>query len=944
MKTKVLVGGIDYTRHATMPLQEQKTADESLDAGYLELVSINQEKPVKPFTKCQIIKDDGISKETEYYYIASDESNEVIKNKHFNHDLVLIEETKELERYIVDVKTLTNPIVRNYLDNPSKIMANGETTTYWVFNTPFYVTFDMYSPQEINTEVECLRPYYLLHAIQDVADTWNGGSIVNVELSIYDPDGERVWYGYDGWSSFPDSKTFKFIPTKEGDYTFKLNGTSTIGITEGEVKFTMTILKRTPEKQDYTIKQACELFIACCETLRESEKARFTLAQIEDYDEFMQPLIKKLFEAKSPEFSCTKCTLFEALKECGNYIHAIPRLRQGKVYFDLLGTNKQCDVKLDKYHSHTQSQSIDNFCSELDTNIENLLNTDDEKTGSITEPFNNQYKTLRVEKGTAQITEDGVIIETEYPIYDIKSVEVGFLSNGTYVGDITPFIYEEAEYRTLSASGNSFPNAMMFALKYTQGQKNITGLTFKKDNLISSSFEGYAVLNIIHKKLNAVTNWWSNYKNYEDIYNLQFKVTYTPIIDTRLKQSKSHVEDLAFKSVLSYNQSANMTSSNAFGEHLRGVVAKYGVPEKKLMITVGKLSEVPKVNTKYKDYTITSVKTETYNNFILVEVGMSKKFNNKSAYISINSQKRFYEISEKACAERYILYEDYCVIGNEIDNDDKSLITNEGINAFINSFSNGQTCQIGAVKAQGYTEEGSALTEVAKPVFALGVGNSILFGYSYDDNYSAGSTASYDGDTKIQEYVKYADVYGEIETLKVRLGRGTNEIDTYEMAVTRGDNTPKGSAIPDGNFIAYFSTEDDKIVIKKDGREKISFSYQMHMVTNRQNMMVGSGIGRKNVFTSREQLNYKLYILPHTINEFERQVDLEDATEIELVVEEAGMKKVKIKDVIATADGNAWALVNVGATNELLVGENISIKNGEEISLPFFNFTRKIRD
>ena len=284
------------------------------------------------------------------------------------------------------------------------------------------------------------------------------------------------------------------------------------------------------------------------------------------------------------------------------------------------------------------------------------------------------------------------------------------------------------------------------------------------------------------------------------------------------------------------------------------------------------------------------------------------------------------------------------MIGDEIETDNKSLITSEGINAFINSFTDGKSCQIGAVKAQGYTDEGSPLTEIAKPVFALGVGNSILFGYSYDDNYSAGSTASYEGETKVQEYVKYADVYGEIEALKVRFGRGTNEIDSYDMAVARGDAMPKSSAIPDGNFLVYFSTNDDKIVIKKDGREKISFSYQMHMITNKQNMIIGSGIGRKNVFTSREQLNYKLYILPQAINEFERQVDLENATEIELSVEDMQNNKIKIKDVVATADGKAWALVNVGLTNELLVGENISIKNGEEISLPFFNFTRKIRD
>lgn len=943
IKTKISIDNVDYTNHCTMPIQQQNTADESLDAGYLELFCVDKQEPIKPFNKCKITTNDGETEESEYYDVASDECDEVIKQKKYNHDLVLIEETKLLERYIVDVKTLTNPIVHNYLDNPSKIMANGNTTTYWVFNTPFYITFDMYSPQEKNKPVTVPRPYYLLKKIQDVADTWDGGSIVNVELSIYDKDGERVWYGYDGWSSLPTEKTFTFTPTKTGEYTFKLNGTSTIGITQGEVLFKMTILERTPPKIDYTIKNACEILLATCETLRQSETPKFTLAQANDYPENVRPLITKIFAMKSPEFSHTKCTLFEALKEIGDYVHAIPRLKQNKVYFDLLGTNTKCTIDLEKYISNKKTQSIDKFCSELDTNVENLVNTDDDKTGSMTEPYNNQFKTLRVEKGVAQITEGTIKIETDFPIYDIKSVTCGFLSDENKVGDITPFIYENAEYQTLSGVSDSFPTAKMFALKYTQGQKDITGLNYKNGHIISEAFEDYAITNIIHKKLNLATNWWQKLWNKgEDIYDLQFIIVYTPIINTRLKQVKTNVEDLAFRSVLIHNQSSNMISSNAYGEHLRGVVAKYGVPEKKLMLMVTKLSQIPKINTIYKDYTITSVKKETYNNFFMVEVGLSKKFNNKSAYISLNNQKRFYEVSEKACAERYVLYEDYCVIGDNFNNDNKSLITPAGITAFKTSFTDGETKQISAVKAQGFDSSGNGLEEVAKSIFALGVGTSLLFGYAYDDNFSAGMSAQYEGKTKVQNYVKYADVYGEIETLKLRLGRVTNIMDSYNMSVTRGNLTPKGNAIPDGNFIEYFSTGTDKIVIMKDSREKLSVSYQMHFVTNRPNMIIGTGIGRKNVFTSSESLNYKLYILPSELNEFDRTVDLTNAQEVAIQIEDIAEKKIKIKDVVASVNGKSWALVNVGSVNELLIGENIEIKSNQQITLPYFTFTRKL--
>ena len=950
MKTKIMIDGVVFTKFTTLPLQEQTTADDSLDAGYFELIGTKIDKPFLPFTKCQIVKNDGIEEVVEYYYIASDECTEIIQNKTFNHDLVLIEESKEMERYSVNTKTITNPIVHDYLSNKHTVLVAGTTTEFWFFPDSKYIELDILSPQEVNKTIKIPRPYNILMEYFTKTNYAFKGTVStdynSVTLDIIAPDGTTVASEKDSCSGSPDEYYFDFTPSQLGDYTFKLDADGNLGdIGHVTASFNIVIVTPSNKKDDWTIKQVCDVLLQTCDCLREGESPRFVMAQPGEYEKH-QDVIADLFASKSPEFSFTRCTLFEALKEVGDYIHAIPRLRNNKVFFDLLGLDEKCSVNLEKYNSHVETRNIDNFCSELDMNVDNLMESDNDAEGSVIEPYNNGYKTIRVETGTAQITEDGMIIATEHPIYDVIKLEAGYLSNGAFVGDITPFVYENAEYLTLSSSSDKFPTSKMFAIKFTQGQKNITELNFKNEHLISQAFENYAILNILYKKLNLSTNWWSNFWNNEDVYNLQFKITYIPMVSARVKQVKPNVEDMAFKNVLSYNQSANMVSANALGEHLKGVVAKYGVPEKKLIFTVSKLSEVPKVNTIYGDYTITSVKTETYNNFILVEVGMSKDFNNKCAYLSINSQRRYYEVSEKASYQRFVIYEEYCLIGDDYGSDEGTLMTDFSMNGFVNSFTTGELTNVGLVKLKGYMEDNTELPEIVRPVVTLGIGNSMLFAFYFEDNYSAGQSASYNGSTKIQEYVKYVDVHGEVDKMELTFGRIKDFDYSYSLAVETGDLFPHGASVPDGHMETIFTTNNKPIILKKDNREQIAISYQMHFLAtkDRKNMIIGSGMGRKNTFTSKENLNYKLFILPKKINKFESSIDLTGATELEIKVTKHNNHKLKLENVTATAEGSAWALVNAGSTNELLVGENISIKNGEEISLPFFNFTRKIRD
>lgn len=950
MKTKIIIDGVDYTKYCTMPIQEQDTADESLGSGYLELFGTNKSEPFKPFSKLQIQKDDGSTICTENYFIASDECREDTKNNKFSHDIVLIEETKELERYMVDNKTITNPVVHDYLSNKHKVMVSGTTTEFWFFPSSKYIELSIYSPQEKDATINIPRPYHMLMEYFRKTNytfiSTVGTDFSNVDLTITAPDGSQAGYYNDSCSSAPANETFVFVPTQIGEYTFTFVGHGNLGgIGNVTASFIVVVLNANSNKADWTIQDVCNALLQTSDCLRVSETPKFALASVSDYPQNMQSTIANLFSQKSPEFTFTKCTLFEALKEVGDFIHAIPRLKQNKIYFDLLGTDEETSANLQKYYSCSQTQNIDNFCSELDMSIENLIDADDDNGGSITEPFVNGYKTLRTENGTAQITEDGIIIATEYPIYDIIKLEAGVLSNGTPIGDITPFVYENAEYQTLSSGSDTFPTSKMYALKFTQGEKNITELNFKNEHLISNAFENYSIMNIIYKKINLSTNWWSNFWNDEDLYKLQFKVTYIPIVSARIKQTKTNIKDLAFRNVLSYNQSSHMVSAKALGENLRGAVAKYGVPEKKIMFTVSKQADIPKVNTKFMGYTITSVKTETYNNHILVEVGMSKKFNNKSAYLTINSQKRYYEVSEKHSQNRQVLYEDYCIIGDAEESDEKSLITDFGIDAFKDSFETGLLNTVGVAKTQGVTKEDVDLTEIVKPIIALGVGNSVLFAFAFDDNYSAGNTASYSGATRIQDYVQYADIWGEIDKLNVKFCKVKDIEYSYNLATTTGDAYPLGTALPSGHFDVLFNTNDDAIKLCKDNREQISFSYQMHFISsgNRQNIVIGSGIGSKNTFASNKNLNYKLYILPNKINEFNGNIDLTNATEISLSMSKINSHQIKIDDIVASANGKSWALVNVGTTNELICGENTNIIEGNNISLPYFTFTRNIR-
>lgn len=933
IRYKVIIGGIDYTYAVPLPFKEQFVLDESLDNAVLNLKMIDKAERFNILSLVEITKNDGTTTTTYNFIVAKDTLTEIIGTGLYDHELILIEETKLLEKKIVDTNTVTNVLIHDYLAGASRVHYEEITESGNVIDR--IDNGIIYSPIEQGTNITFPTLDNMISLISGVAAKEFSVLLYKNNILI-----DSVFK--EGASSTVPSLTLTQNNIANGLYRIEyLIKFSDIFSTyyQGS-SYTFSVISPTQTLTPYTITDVVNKLLAIVKTERVGSLPRFI---------FNSEQATKYSSVLAPEFAFTKSTLKECLDQIGGYIHAIPRLSGRVLYFDELGTNETTLLPYE-YISHQENQDIEQYCSTIDTNIDNLINIDNANDGTITEPFNNGYETVRTETTGVRITDDSAIIETEYPIEKILKVEVGYLSDGTLVGDITPYIYENAEYQALSGTIGDYPYSKAYAIYYTQGEKNLQGLNFKLPNPISSVFSDPAIINIIERKTNNPNI--QNLFNVQEFVGLAFRITYFPVVSTRIKQYKSNILLGEFPEEITniYNQSANKVDSTAYGENLKGAVARLGNVEKVKTYIIPKLADLPQIGMLVdEDYYISSISTENLPDFIKCTVALSKDFNRLNKFIGIKNNIRMYEVSEKQSVERYVIYEDFCIIGNNLATSDRGLLTDNALALIVNDFTgiNAKT-PISVVNAIGLDIDENELTSIALPIVNLGIGNSLWFGFRYSDNYSAGNTSSLGTAStgvdyyRVQNFVPYGDFWGRIEYLKLNMYVNFGDIVTnYTTQQDIGNNLPIfNEAITTNSLI---STSIWPIILKKDSRENINFSYQLHFISNRNNFIIGSGLALNNGLVS-EGTNYaKLYVLPNKLNKFVKTVDLTGATLIKSYENDTTSivqtgQNIAFADEISTVDGLSWAVVN-SENNQLLFGQNIVIKENDTIDMPTMTFT-----
>lgn len=893
------------------------------------------------------------------YIIANDNSIEVpFASKHYTHELYLIERTKYLEGFIGDTLTFTNPLGNNYkrslnhataqevvtqndyivdrIVSPSRdneVISNKSLTSSFFATTYFsekgVVTLPSYS----------VLHFYESYALPDVAyekfpSNWEEMSNEepfktlyannNIKrVKVYDKNGNEL-----ATTEAANGINFTVVDNVT-EYTAKYRYVKYQNNTAGEpyeqlelyLTYNFTVDGAPLDKKKLTITDVINRICDTIEPKTKGQTNRFSLnkAQAAEFDKIL-----------APEFSFTQNTMREMLQQIGGFIHAEPRLTaNNEIVFDKYGSGRKSQISARKLISAKLSSDINNWCSSLNSNAENLVNQLDYAGGVSINPVSGGYITLRSEATTLRMgQDDGSFIPTDLPIYKLGEQSrvictyIPTLGEGEW--DITPYIFEKADYDSiLSSYSEVYPFAKTYALYYTQGEKNIKGLFFKVESAIYPALKEYAITNI----LRTVTGKTITLSG-DDFFNIGFNITYTPVYSTRIRTVKQNAVG-AIPRTINYNQGANMIETRYYGENLKGVVARLGNIEKTLTFYLAHLTEIPKVGYLYDDnYYISAVYCEILPTYIKCTIALSKDFNRLSQYVGISSNKRMWEVSEKQSVKRQSIFTEYLKISLTSSPSDTCAMRGS---IFASLFTNTATnYRVSACIFNTRSKSNKSIGNVLLPAVPSALGTSMVFTSNFADNYSACAQAKYISEQSISGYwanfVPYCDYYGEAWYLSALYVSDLKLLYNYNFDISDAGNLPKYDKAVSGTSYAL-PVSIDKWVYRKDNREVPQISYELAAVTDDEDFIIGSALMRNCAFVTNNRSKIYVYGFSERLDKLNSKIDLTKGVKLGTITYvETSPCVVTLPD--SQVDYPAWAIATEATTKEL----NVVDDDGNELT------------
>ena len=651
----------------------------------------------------------------------------------------------------------------------------------------------------------------------------------------------------------------------------------------------------------------------------------------------------------APEYCFTRSTLYEVLMEIGGTkeVNAVPRLlwNEETNAFDTITFIKQGDstdeytlpsgVKLTGEEVDVTSEE---YCEEFDSYAENMVNTLDAARGSIVEPGKNgdTYFWYAPTSEELTITDNTAIIGTSRPIYRIIKLMANYGGNSA---DITPYLFEAAEYDNLTSYTGAYPYAKEWALRYAQGDNKITGLCLKAEQMtdIGQNTAQMAIYKILWRT-GVITDG-----SKPGICNIGFNITYISINTGRVKQRKPYL-DWKGSGTQFYNQGGNVVEMDYYGNHLKNRLAKVGNPIKKITFRL-KDQTPPKIGQVYYDEEdgellyISQVDEEVGLTYTLITMWCTRNVNKLYSYTAINSRKRQYAIDERMSVDRHINISENIYIGDDVDESDTSF-TSTGITTFMSEFSGSSTTEpVGRAITRGMNgDDYVGENHVVHAVVCAAFGNSIYFGFRYADNYSAGNqSVDLASAKRMVRAVPYGDDNGMFDYLQVVLQTGgfvaRNEYPEYEYVI--GD--------PATNILIFQqSGTHGRIPVYKDSRDIIHVEVQEHFIATRRSIIIGSELAYCNRLIRGASAAFGIAFLPYRLNEQRENLTLQSlytaGTIARSDINIAG-RKATIRAFTNTtgAKAKSWAIYNK-ANNRLVIGENMDIAANAQTKPIVFNF------
>lgn len=914
-----------------MPITDGAVLDDTLDEGRIDLCNTTRSRAIRPFQRIKIdCYENGVLTKTIQRVVGT--AKRVRKRNTtpalYDWSIQTLELTKLLERDFIGSMTATKPLTKvfdlTYIGNATPLIQYYKTT---VTGNPTLIDDDLW------TEITANDSAIETTTLPEIKLCYDIGATLTFSNDWFGVKNGYLWENIANTKIYRNGVDIGDTLDKQGIYNIVSTGYSYIDGGEqykAVVTWIVSAIGENGANKPFTITSIVERLLYAGVT-RRWETQKYTLDTA---------FATKYAEVEAPEFAFTNSTLLDALFQIGGKIHAIPRLvckedndLQYIVTFDELGGNEEVGDKMPQWVYEEETIDINDYCDTLDSPAQNLVNSSNIDKGCISE-FGDQFITIRTENTQVEISADTMAVRTAMPIKQMVKCEL--LYDGS-IYDITPYVYEVAEYNTLSTLYTStYPYSKGYALCYSIGGDTITGLNNKQTTptIIQGLSEQYAIINI----LNAVSGLSLESATFTDYINLAFRVTYVPIVTARVTQKRPIKSDTNGNTLV-YNQGANMVETSAFGQKMRGAIARLGLETTRRTYDFDTFANLPEVGQKIDGAYIAQVDCAYYPTKVRATVLLTPNFNQLSQYVGLDTNYRLYDVSERQTVDRFLTYGETIEVGDNdvgvLEND--TILSVELLQSIVTStLANGTLERIDTAMTISYDTDGNEIEDsaVLLPVASFPFGQSLAFVCAFVDNYGAGYQAvdkfEIDGKSKrVQRLVPYADNLGEIDKLAVyylntQAWHNAEQIGDNKQSALYPQATDTTRAYYEAN--APMKTGTHPFVISKDSSEKLGLTYQIHFQSNKESVVIGAGFTENCPLVTNitNRPTPKAYEFTHELNNLS-SIDL--ASEIAsgnakqvLWAREGTSKGIRISPLSLSATAKAWALVD--DNNNIYVGEN----------------------
>lgn len=579
--------------------------------------------------------------------------------------------------------------------------------------------------------------------------------------------------------------------------------------------------------------------------------------------------------AKMYETVLEQKNLWEVLIQIGYYLHAIPYLEfaeDGTDRFELsfrqLGdTKKRADTstKLTVFNSLNLSE----YFTQYDSYVTNLFSPQ-----NVVE----EWVAPKTSDSSCLVTNNTAEIQLKYPITEIVEFEI--IYNGEPKNAL-PFIFEESIYQILTnADPSQITPAKGNSLYYSLGSNKILGLSYvapstNSDNLMALKY-------IIQRLFGVNPSVWTQTYTFN---NVRFRVKYRTQDEMRITQFRPNLQDFMKNSAYEhyphheqyYGQQDKIIDSERFSANLFGKLIRVGND-------VYQRQEVVRNDDDEKEsgdlveiggeaYYVTAVENEYYPDVILQKVTYSKNFNQLSNIVTIPSEPRFYEVSERSKVRREVRIQEFFTISTEDAETQTSpvFMSAGGWRDFIKSllFKKDRTLpnfawtRFMADRIRKHTGSNSSYTTADElfpsndfertgpntisplapsdhadcivPLLHFPLHDGIVFEWDMEDNFKAGDyvddKVSGEGGTIDDAYIaqqslRYVDILGRADLFRFVLFHKDDWTTEQAQKLPQAVIDPTES----GTIIGVQGSERKAVVLDKDNREEISINYQINFL------------------------------------------------------------------------------------------------------------------